>query len=151
MALYYEKGTISFMSEIESGQSKSGRDWARMTLCIDVPGYQGTYRKLALRASNQVLDDVLKFQLGARVEVGFSIVTNEYNGKFYNNVDLVTIKGEGQPAPAPQMAAPAPQTQQQALYQRVQNAMGAAQRPAYTPPVAPNLLDPSKHNDLPFD
>ena len=118
MALNYTKGTISHMSEVTSGTSKNGYDWARQTILIDIPGYQGSITKLSLQASNEMVNELNSYDVGDKVEVAWSIYAREWNGKWYNNVDLVKIKFQGEteeenaartsrPAPAP---APAPQT-----------------------------------------
>lgn len=109
MALYYSKGTISHMSEIKSGTSTSGRDWARMTIMIDIPGYQGSISKLSFQVGIDRISDVQEFKVGDKVEIGWSIYAREYNGRWYNNVDLVNIKSQGVQAAAP-APSPAPQT-----------------------------------------
>lgn len=113
MALNYTKGTISLMSEVTSGTSKNGYDWARQNILIDIPGYKGSTTKLSLQASNEMVDELNNYNVGDKVEVGWSIYAREWNGKWYNNVDLVNIKSQDQqteqrparssrPAPAPQ-------------------------------------------------
>ena len=113
MALYYSKGTISHMSEIKSGTSTSGRDWARMTIMIDIPGYQGSISKLSFKVGTDRISDVQEFKVGDKVEIGWSIYAREYNGRWYNNVYLVNIKSQGVQAAAPvpfPAPSPAPQT-----------------------------------------
>lgn len=111
MALYYSKGTISHMSEITSGTSTSGRDWARMTIMIDILGYKGSISKLSFQVGTDRISDVQEFKVGDKVEIGWSIYAREYNGRWYNNVDLVNIKSQevqaAAPAPTP---APTPAT-----------------------------------------
>ena len=109
MALYYSKGTISHMSEITSGTSTSGRDWARMTIMIDIPGYQGSISKLSFQVGTDRIGDVQEFKVGDKVEIGWSIYAREYNGRWYNNVDLVNIKSQGVQADAP-APTPAPRS-----------------------------------------
>lgn len=109
MALYYSKGTISHMSEITSGTSTSGRDWARMTIMIDIPGYKGSISKLAFQVGTDRISDVQEFKVGDKVEIGWSIYAREYNGRWYNNVDLVNIKSQGVQADAP-APTPAPRS-----------------------------------------
>lgn len=109
MALYYSKGTISHMSEITSGTSTSGRDWARMTIMIDIPGYQGSISKLSFQVGTDRISDVQEFKVGDKVEIGWSIYAREYNGRWYNNVDLVNIKSQGVQAAAP-APTPAPRS-----------------------------------------
>lgn len=112
MAIFYSKGTISHMSEVTSGRSQSGRDWARMTIMIDIPGYQGSISKISFQVGTDRIDDVCAFKVGDRVEIGWTIYAREYNGKWYNNVDLVNIKSQdqqpSQTAPAARSTRPAP-------------------------------------------
>ena len=103
MALFYQKGTISDFSEVQSGTTQSGKEWQRMTLILDTPGFQGAVYKMAFQVSGEHVKDVLLFNRGDKVEVGFSMYAREWNGKWYNNVDLVQIKKQetNQDAPAP--------------------------------------------------
>ena len=113
MALNYTTGIISHMSEVTCGTSKNGYDWAKQTIVIDIPGYRGLITKLSLQASNEMVDELNNYNEGDKVEVGWSIYAREWNGKWYNNVDLVNIKSQDQqteqrparssrPTPAPQ-------------------------------------------------
>lgn len=93
------------MSEITSGTSTSGRDWARMTIMIDILGYKGSISKLSFQVGTDRISDVQEFKVGDKVEIGWSIYAREYKGRWYNNVDLVNIKSQGDQAAAP---APTP-------------------------------------------
>ena len=97
------------MSEITSGTSTSGRDWARMTIMIDIPGYQGSISKLSFQVGTDRISDVQEFKIGDKVEIGWSIYAREYKGRWYNNVDLVNIKSQGVQADAP-APTPAPRS-----------------------------------------
>lgn len=105
MALFYQKGTISDMSEVQSGTSQSGKEWQRMDLILETPGFQGSVYKMVFRVSGDHVKEVSLFNRGDRVQVGFSIYAREWNGKWYNNIDLVTITDESGAKPA-QASAP---------------------------------------------
>jgi len=116
MALNYVKGIISHMGDIQQGTSQGGYDWARQVIVIDVHSFNGTFQKIALTAQNQRVDDLQNYQIGDRVEIGYSVTAREYQGKWFNNVDLVNIKfldevaqdaPAPKPAPAPRQVAPA--------------------------------------------
>ena len=108
MALNYSKGTISYMSEVRSGKSKNGYDWANQSILLDIPGYHGSITKLSLQASNEMVEELNNYKVGDKVEIGWSIYAREWEGRWYNNVDLVNIKSQDQhteqisarPAPA---------------------------------------------------
>ena len=107
MALYTSKGTITDMSEVKSGKTQSGYDWARMTIVIEVPGFQGSTTKLALDVIG--VDDIKEVSLlsaGDKVEVTWTIYARNWNGRWYNNVELFKIRKldeskPSEPAPAP--------------------------------------------------
>ena len=92
MALNYVKGIISHKSEIQQGTSQSGYDWARQIVVLDVASYNNTFSKIALTAQNQRVDDLMNYQIGDRVEVGYSVTAREYQERWFNNVDLISIK-----------------------------------------------------------
>lgn len=113
MALFYQKGTISDMSEVRTGTSMSGKEWERMDLILEIPGYQGAVYKMVFSVSGENVKKVLLLNRGDSVEIGFTVHAREWNGKWYNNVDLVNITDESGAKPAP--AAPvqaAPQSQE---------------------------------------
>lgn len=101
MAIYYSTGTICTMSDVQSGTSKTGKQWQRMTIVIEIPGYQGATTKQVFQCFGDVVMEVMKFSLGDRVECGFTVYAREWNGRLWNNVDLVKItkKGPDQPVP----------------------------------------------------
>lgn len=139
MALNYVKGIISHMGEIQQGTSQGGYDWARQTIVVDVASFNGTFSKIALTAQNQRVDDLQNYEVGDRVEIGYSVTAREYQGKWFNNVDLVNIKFLDEVAPA---AQPAPVARQAAPRQ--------VARPARTTPLVPPgaNLEP-QDDDLP--
>ena len=123
MALFYQKGTISDMTEVQSGTTQSGNTWQRMELILDTPGFQGAVYKMIFKVSGEHVKEVSLFNRGDKVEIGFSIYAREWNGKWYNNVDLVKI-------------------------QKQDNTQAAAPKPAPAPPVMEVQDNPD--SDLPF-
>ena len=139
MALNYVKGTISHKGELQQGTSQNGYDWARQVVVVESPSFNGSFTKIALNAQNQRVDDLMNYQIGDRVEIGYSVTAREYQGKWFNNVDLVTIKFMEEVA----QAAPAPATPRQAAPRQVS-------RPVRTTPLVPPgaNLEP-QDDDLP--
>lgn len=141
MALNYVKGIISQFGQVESGTTQNGNSWSRQVVILDVAGFGNSFSKIALTAQNQRVDELQNYQIGDRVEVGYSVTAREWNGKWFNNVDLINIKflDEVAPAaPAPQVARPAAPVPRQVA------------RPARTTPLVPPgaNLEP-QDDDLP--
>ena len=123
MATIKETGRLAYKGEVESGMAKSGNAWYRQTIVVDVEGYKGSYRKVALQASGNMVGEIEKVQIGERVEVIYQVTAREWNGKWYNNVDLYNISSLEVEQPA------APQSQ---------------------PLIQPNTPMTPKEGDLPF-
>lgn len=127
MALYQSRGRISDMSEVQSGTSKNGYQWQRMTIILEIPGFQGSVIKQCFQVSGDDVNDVLLFSIGDKVEVSWSMYAREWNGKWYNNVDLVKIKSleTKEDAPAP----PAAPQQEQIQFNQSQESLDPAENP----------------------
>lgn len=92
MATIKERGTIAVLGEVQRGTSQSGNLWYRQTIVVDVAGFNGSYRKVALQASGNIVGDLENAQIGDKVEVSYQVTAREWNGKWYNNVDLYKIE-----------------------------------------------------------
>lgn len=105
------------MSEVTTGTSKNGREWARMSIMLDIPGFQGSITKVIFQVGTDRVDNVLEYKVGDKVEIGWSIYAREWNDKWYNNVDLVNIKSadapKAIPLPAKEETAPAAELEPQ--------------------------------------
>lgn len=106
MALINETGVLAFKSEVETGTSKKGTEWSKMTIVVSVDNSKAPYDKVALSVMGAELNNVMDIKVGERVKFSYSVNANEYNGKWYNNVNLFRIEREAKVAPAPQMAKP---------------------------------------------
>lgn len=109
MAFIKERGTIAVMGEVQSGTSQSGNTWSRQTIVVDVVGYNGSYRKVALQASGNVVADLEDMIVGDKVEVTYQVTAREWNGRWYNNVDLYKIESAEEKPQEQQPVAPNPQ------------------------------------------
>ena len=144
MAFVKERGTIAVMSEGQSGTSQSGNTWSRQTIVVDVVGYNGNYRKVMLQASGNVGADLETMMVGDKVEITYQVTAREWNGKWYNNVDLYKIepteeKAQQPVAPSAPSAPAYPQNPQPRVRGRQQT----------TPLVPPGHNEPQP-DDLPW-
>ena len=144
MAFVIERGTIAVMSEVQSGTSQSGNTWSRQTIVVDVVGYNGNYRKVMLQASGNVVADLETMMVGDKVEITYQVTAREWNGKWYNNVDLYKIesteeKAQQPVAPSAPSAPAYPQNPQPRVRGRQQT----------TPLVPPGHNEPQP-DDLPW-
>ena len=147
MALNYVKGIISQFGQVESGTTQNGNSWSRQVVVLDVAGFGNSFSKIALTAQNQRVEELQDYQIGDRVEVGYSVTAREWNGKWFNNVDLINIKFLDEVAPAAPAPTPAPRQVAPAAPAAPQRRVA---RPARTTPLVPPgaNLEP-QDDDLP--
>jgi hypothetical protein len=98
---YYATGKVYEKGPLTEGQSQSGNVWQRMTLVIDVAVGQYS-KKVAFQVSTNNIKDVMSFNIGDKVEVGFDISSREWTNKegvrsWFASVDLRSIKAAGMP------------------------------------------------------
>lgn len=122
------KGVVTAVSQIQSGTSKSGRQWQRVDVVLTYDNSKPEYPKAVL--FSVMNDNIGKFnlQLGCEYEVEVDFSVREYQGKNYMSASCWKA------TPTQPIAPPVPQ---QPVYQQAQ-----PQTPATT--TAPQA------DDLPF-
>lgn len=138
MALIKEIGTLIFKSQVESGTSRNGYGWQRQTIVVEVPDYQGTFRKVALAASGDRVTDMATHNIGDEIEVLYKVSAREWEGRWYNSVDLIKVNGQDAQEEDSQPAAPAAP------------AAPAKPKPRKTSPLVDQREVEPKDDDLPF-
>jgi len=113
MALELE-GTIRQKMGVQSGTSARGQ-WAKQEFVVDFPDGNFTSQACFTAWGQDKVQELDKYQVGDRVKVSFNLKSREFNGRWYNDLQIWRIApaGEVQPAaPAAsaymQPAAPAP-------------------------------------------
>jgi len=139
MALEIE-GTLAQKLPVQSGNSARG-PWAKQEFILEFPDGNFTAKACFTAWGQEKVQDLGKYQVGDKVKVSFNLKSREYNGRWYNDLQIWKIAPAGaaaQPAPA----QPAPQ------------ARPAAQAPAWQQAPAPTLedmpADSDGAEDLPF-
>ena len=137
MALELE-GTLRQKLGVQSGTSARGA-WAKQEFILEYPDGNFTAQACFTAWGQDKVQELAKYQVGDRVKVSFNLKSREYNGRWYNDLQIWRIAPAGAASAAPQ--APASPAYQPAP----QNA------PAYQAP-APTLEDmPGEDaDDLPF-
>ena len=111
MALELE-GTLAQKLPVQSGNSARG-PWAKQEFILEYPDGNFTAKACFTAWGQDKVQDLGKYQVGDKVKVSFNLKSREYNGRWYNDLQIWKIAPAGaQPAapaqPAPQ-AKPAPQ------------------------------------------
>ena len=138
MALEIE-GTLAQKLPVQSGSSARG-PWAKQEFILEYPDGNFTAKACFTAWGQEKVQDLDKYQVGDKVKVSFNLKSREYNGRWYNDLQIWKIAPAGAQPAAP--AQPAPQ------------ARPAAQAPAYPQAPAPTIedmpADSDGAEDLPF-
>ena len=137
MALELE-GTLRQKLGVQSGTSARGQ-WAKQEFLLEFPDGNFTAQACFTAWGQEKVAELDKYQVGDKVKVSFNLKSREYNGRWYNDLQIWRIApaGAAQPPAAPAQPAYRPES---------------APAPAYEAP-APTLDDMPADNpadDLPF-
>ena len=100
------EGKIAQKQPVQSGTSARG-GWSKQEFVVE---YQdGNFPTSAAFTAwgDDKVKELSKFQVGDAVKVSFNIRGREYNGRWYNDLQIWRIAPAGQAAPAPAASAPA--------------------------------------------
>ena len=137
MALEIE-GTIAQKLPVQSGNSARG-PWAKQEFVLEYPDGNFTAKVCFTAFGQDKVQDLAKYQVGDKVKVSFNLRSREYNGRWYNDLQIWKIAPAGAPQPAQPAPAPAPAYQAAPAFQ---------QAPA--PTIEDMPADSAGEEDLPF-
>ena len=78
-------GKVVKKLDLESGTSKSGKEWSKQSIVIDTGGEFNN--NIAVSAFGDKLIQMNKLEVGMKVSILCNVYSREYNGKFYHNID----------------------------------------------------------------
>lgn len=110
MALELE-GTIRQKMGVQQGTSARGQ-WEKQEFILEFPDGNFTSQACFTAWGQDKVQELSKYQQGDRVKVSFNLKSREFNGRWYNDIQVWRISpaGDVQPQPMPQAQAmpPAP-------------------------------------------
>ena len=139
MALELE-GTLRQKLGVQQGTSARGQ-WAKQEFILEFPDGNFTSQACFTAWGQDKVAELDKYQVGDRVKVSFNLKSREYNGRWYNDLQIWRIS----PADVTPAAASAPAPAAAPAYSAA---------PAFESAPAPTLddmpADSPEADDLPF-
>ena len=86
MALEIE-GTLAQKLPVQSGSSARG-PWTKQEFILEFPDGNFTAKACFLAWGQEKVQDLGKYQVGDKVKVSFNLKSREYNGRWYNDLQL---------------------------------------------------------------
>ena len=97
MALEIE-GTLSQKLPVQSGSSARG-PWTKQEFILEFPDGNFTAKACFLAWGQEKVQDLGKYQVGDKVKVSFNLKSREYNGRWYNDLQIWKIAPAGAQLP----------------------------------------------------
>jgi len=98
MALELE-GTLRQKLGVQSGTSARGA-WAKQEFILEYPDGNFTAQACFTAWGQEKVQELEKYQIGDRIKVSFNLKSREYNGRWYNDLQIWRIAPAGTSAPA---------------------------------------------------
>lgn len=137
MALELE-GTIRRKLDVQSGSSARG-PWAKQEFILEFPDGNFTSQACFTAWGQDKVQELAKYQEGDRVKVSFNLKSREFNGRWYNDLQMWRLAPASAAAAVSAAAAPAAQPSSAPA--------GFPQAPA---PTLEDMPGESADDDLPF-
>ncbi len=99
MALELE-GTLRQKLGVQQGTSARGQ-WAKHELILEFPDGNFTSQACFTAWGQDKVADLDKYQVGDRIKVSFNLKSREYNGRWYNDLQIWRLSPAGEAAAAP--------------------------------------------------
>lgn len=107
MALEIE-GTLSQKLPVQSGNSARGT-WSKQEFILEFPDGNFTSKACFTAWGVDKVQDLAKYQVGDKVKVSFNLKSREYNGRWYNDLQIWKIAPAGVAQPVAPAASVAPE------------------------------------------
>ena len=93
-------GKITKKLDIESGISKSGKEWNKQSVIIEQTGTEYN-KQVVISFFGDKIKNLRDIEIGSEVNVSINLSSREYNGKYYHNIDGWFIAKLGEETVAP--------------------------------------------------
>ena len=134
MALELE-GTLRQKLGVQQGTSARGQ-WAKQEFILEFPDGNFTSQACFTAFGQDKVAELAKYQVGDRIKVSFNIRGREYNGRWYNDLQIWRISPAGQATAAPAALVSAP--------------VSSAPVPDIPAPTLDDMPADTPEEDLPF-
>ena len=145
MALELE-GTLRQKLGVQQGTSARG-PWAKQEFILEYPDGNYTSQVCFTAFGQEKVAELDKYQVGDRIKVSFNLRSREFNGRWYNDLQIWRISpavADAAPAAAPSAAPSAPAYTAAPVY-------GAAPAQDIPAPTLDDMpADSPEADDLPF-
>ena len=133
--IYKVQGTVHHVEDVETFSSRNGANYRKQNIVVAETDERGRENCIALKAFGEAVEETEDLMEGEAVSATFFISGREYNGKWYNDLNLVHVR---RTAP---VAAATPVTPTEDRKDEAKAKVEA---------ILNGIAEPGKEDDLPF-
>ena len=92
MAIYKTQGTVHQIDEVETINARNGQTYRKQSIVLEETDDRGYENAVALRAFGDTVAETEGLREGETVDVTFAINAREYNGRWYNDLNIIHVR-----------------------------------------------------------
>lgn len=90
--IYKVQGTVHHVEDVETFSSRNGGTYRKRNIVLAESDERGRENCIALKAFGEAVDETEDLREGEAVSATFYIAAREYNGKWYNDLNIVHVR-----------------------------------------------------------
>ena len=138
MAIYKTQGTVHQIDEVETINARNGQTYRTQSIVREETDDRGRTDYVRLRAFGEAVEETEDLREGEAVSVTFAITAREYNGRWYNDLNIIHVRTQAPSAPQEDRTAPSPRNDRKAAVKAKAEA------------IINGTAEPGGEDDLPF-
>ena len=92
MAIYKTQGTVHHIDEVETINARNGQTYRKQSIVLEETDDRGRTDHVQLRAFGEAVEETEDLREGEAVSVTFAITAREYNGRWYNDLNIIHVR-----------------------------------------------------------
>ena len=90
--IYKVQGTVKHVEDVETFEGRNGGSYRRQNIVVTEKDDRGYENAVALRAFGDTVAETEGLREGETVDVTFAINAREYNGRWYNDLNIIHVR-----------------------------------------------------------
>ena len=136
--IYKVQGTVKHVEDVETFEGRNGGSYRKQNIVVTEKDDRGYENDVALRAFGDTVAETEGLREGETVDVTFAINAREYNGRWYNDLNIIHVRTQAPSAPQEERTAPSPRNERKAAVKAKAEA------------IINGTAEPGGEDDLPF-
>ena len=90
--IYKVQGTVKHVEDVETFEGRNGGSYRKQNIVLEETDDRGRTDYVQLRAFGEAVEETEDLREGEAVSVTFAITAREYNGRWYNDLNIIHVR-----------------------------------------------------------